>query len=553
MGSARRLKSWVLIAAALALALALAGCASGQGESGGAPAGNADLSKLAIIHTNDTHGYDQAADGCLGMAAVAQLKADYQAKGYDVLLFDAGDALQGNLLVDDSEGGVVPSFMNACGYDAFVPGNHEFDNGADVLQKCIEEFEFPTLCANITVDATGESFARDNVVFTLSNGAKVGVFGLDTPESMTKTDPKNVAGLTFAAGDELYACAQGQIDALSGQGCDLIVCVGHLGEEETSAPNRASDVVAHTSGLDLFIDGHDHAVENALIKDASGDDVLVVETGCHLANIGVVTCEDGALVETLVAAGDYTGSDPEVAKLIDSVAADINARMQVVAGTSPFELNGQRMPGLRDRETNLGDFAADALMWQAEHALGVRPDAAVVNGGSLRTSVAAGDVTLGELHDVYPFSNMVFTIEVTGAQLLEALEAACQGSPDEMGAFPQVSGIVYTLDVTVPFEKGELYPASTFYKPANPGARVHIESVNGKPFDPDATYRIATTDFIAHGGDTYYCFAEAAHKSQQSTGYVVFEALKYYLTDGCGGAVPDVYAQPQGRITVIGQ
>ena len=173
-------------------------------------------------------------------------------------------------------------------------------------------------------------------------------------------------------------------------------------------------------------------------------------------------------------------------------------------------------------------------------------------GGAIRASIAAGDVTLRDLHNCYPFSNQTCMIEITGAQLLEALEAACQDLPDPSGSFPQVSGISFTLDLSVPFEKGEQYPYSTYYKPANPGARVTIADVNGKGFDVDAKYLLATTDFIAHGGDTYYCLAEAAQQSFQSSGYVVFEAMDYYLTDECAGAVPDAYAEPQGRITIIG-
>ena len=180
---------------ALALACALIGCSGGLTDSSASSAGQA---KLAIIHTNDTHGYGQATEKSLGFAAVAQLKADYEAEGYDVLLFDAGDALQGNLLVDDSKGEVVPRYMNACGYDAMALGNHEFDYGADVLKEHVAKMEFPALCANIIVEATGEPFVQPNAVFDLSDGTKVGVFGLDTPESMTKTDPHKAAGLKAA-------------------------------------------------------------------------------------------------------------------------------------------------------------------------------------------------------------------------------------------------------------------------------------------------------------------------------------------------------------------
>lgn len=534
------------IIAALVMACTLIGCSGGQETSSTSASSQA---KLVIVHTNDTHGYAQAADGCLGYAAVAQLKADYEAQGYDVLLFDAGDALQGNLLVDDSKGEVVPEFMNACGYDAMVLGNHEFDHGADVLEERVAAMDYPALCANIIVKATGEPFVQPNAIFDLSDGTKVGVFGLDTPESMTKTDPTRVAGLAAAQGEDLYTCAQVQIDELKSKDCDLIICLGHLGEDGSSAPNRASDVIANTEGIDLFINGHDHKVQNELLKDKAGNDVLVAETGSYLANIGVITYEGGVFEEMLVAADEYDGSNAELVKQIDDVAADIKERMAEKVGTTSFVLDVEH-PSVRSNEANLGDFVTDAVKWEARQALGSDPDACIVNGGGMRKSVAVGDVTLGDLHNVYPYSNQVATIEVTGEQLLEALEAACQGSPEPMGSFPQVSGITYELDTSVPYEKGEQYPDSTFYKPANPGLRITIKDVGGKGFDLDGKYLIATSDFIAHGGDTYYCFAEAAQGSFRTTGYTFYEALRYYLEDECEGVVPDVYAQSQNRITV---
>ena len=180
-----------------------------------------------ILHTNDMHGYMQASDTCLGIGAVAQLKKDYQQQGYDVLLMDAGDYLQGSSFANFTQGESVVEVMNAAGYDVAALGNHEFDYGSDVLEKRISEMNFPAVAANITVDATGEPFIQQNAVFTLSDGTKVGVFGLDTPSTSTTSAPKNTAGLTFAQGEELYAAAQAQIDELKGQDCSIIVCVGH--------------------------------------------------------------------------------------------------------------------------------------------------------------------------------------------------------------------------------------------------------------------------------------------------------------------------------------
>lgn len=509
--------------------------------------------KLVILHTNDMHGYMQASDTCLGIGAVAQLKKDYQQQGYDVLLMDAGDYLQGSSFANFTQGESVVEVMNAAGYDVAALGNHEFDYGSDVLEKRISEMNFPAVSANITVDATGEPFIQQNAVFTLSDGTKVGVFGLDTPSTATTSAPKNTAGLTFAQGEELYAAAQAQIDELKGQDCSIIICVGHLGEEASNEGNNAENVAANTSGLTVMIDGHDHLVENQTVKDKDGKDVLIAETGYYLKNIGILTYENGQFTDSLAEAGTYTGSDPELEKMVAEETAEIEATMQEVVAVTDFDLYGEAAPGNRTEETTMGDLAADAICWQVTQAVGSAPDAVVLNGGAIRASIKAGEIKLLDIHNVFPFNNQLCTIEVTGAQLLEALEAATQSSPDPMGAFPQVYGIKYTLDTTVPYEKGELYPGTTYNAPAAPGTRITIHEVAGKEFDPEATYTIATNEFVATGGDTYYCFAEAGAKTMVYVGYLDYESVLNYMKTELEGTIPEIYEEVQGRITVVGE
>ena len=514
---------------------------------------SAESTKFVILHTNDMHGYMQASDTCLGIGAVAQLKKDYQQQGYDVLLMDAGDYLQGSSFANFTQGESVVEVMNAAGYDVAALGNHEFDYGSDVLEKRISEMSFPAVAANITVDATGEPFIQQNAVFTLSDGTKVGVFGLDTPSTSTSSAPKNTAGLTFAKEEELYAAAQAQIDELKGQDCSIIVCVGHLGEEASNEGNNAENVVANTSGLTVMIDGHDHLVENQTVKDKEGNDVLIAETGYYLKNIGILTYEDGKFTDSLAEVGTYTGSDPELEKMVEETNAEIEATMQEVVATTDFDLYGEAAPGNRTQETTLGDFASDAIYWQVTQASGSAPDAVVLNGGAIRASIKAGEIKLFDIHNVFPFNNQLCTIKVTGAQLLEALEAATQVSPDPMGAFPQVAGITYTLDTTVPYEKGDLYPGTTNYAPAAPGSRITITEVAGKEFDPEATYTIATNEFVATGGDTYYCFAEAGAETIVYAGYLDYEAMINYMKTELEGTIPEIYEEVQGRITVVGE
>ena len=547
----------------LAALLLLVGCTnptpapegSGSGSAGsGQAASTGDLSKLAIIHTNDIHGYAQDSEEGLGYTAVAQLKADLKEQGYEVVLADAGDVLQGTTLVGYYNGENVPELMNAVGYDVMALGNHEFDYGSDVLLKRIEACDFPVLCANLTVDETGEPFIPGTTVVTTESGLKLGFFGLLTPSTKTQSRPSNTAGLTFKTEEDLYACAQEQIDALRAQNVDLVICLSHLGEENDVGANKGSDVVKNTQGIDIMINAHDHAVQNEMIADKSGVQVPVYETGSYLHNIGVITFEDGVPTEKLYAAGEYEGKDAAVKELVDKDAAKLEEDLSEQIGQSAFELNGNRKPGVRDTETNLGDFASDAILWLARNNADDYPDAALINGGGLRTSVPAGYITIKNMLDVMPFGNQLCTVRVTGAQLLEALEAACQSTPEEAGGFPQVSGITFSVDLSVPYEAGEKYPDSEIAAPANPGSRVTISDVGGKGFSLDATYTIATVNFIAEGGDCYYAFAAAGATSFKSIGYIDYQALQYYLAEECSGQVPDRYSDPwgEGRITIVG-
>lgn len=499
---------------------------------------------LVILHTNDIHGRatTDLSTGALGYAAVAKLKKDFEATGASVLLLDDGDAAQGTPLVNLSYGKAAIDFMNAAGYDAMTLGNHEFDWGTDNLLQIIEDAQFPVLSANITNKVSGELIFGDRVIFDMPNGMKVGVFGLDTPETMTKAHPDKVRDITFAMGEELYAVAQAQVDALIAEGVDLVVCLGHLGVDPESEPNRSTDVIANTSGIDLFIDGHSHTVMDG------GEmvyETLLTSTGSYLQNIGIVLYDGENLTASL-----YQNLDADVAALVNGVNAEVQEQLSTVFAVTEVDLNGERDPGVRTEETNLGDFACDAILWAAQQALGDDVVAAVTNGGGIRASIPAGEVTMNDMKTVFPFGNEVSVLTVTGAELLEALEAATCSTPTAIGAFPQVAGIVFTIDTAVEYENGEMYPDSTYFAPAKPGSRVTIETVGGEAFDLEALYKIATNDFTAAGGDTYYAFKYANETTGYKTGVALEDALVNFVAEVLGGTIGADYAEAQGRITI---
>ena len=560
----------------LAMVCSLFGAAFAAEEETATPYVIPDVDgKVVILHTNDTHGADLDEEGTsFGMAGVAQLKKDFEAAGADVLLVSAGDSIMGKPLVSADQGKSAIEFMNAAGYDAMTVGNHELDFGIDNLKALAKDADFPILCADMTTEADGKTVFDSNKIFEIG-GVKVGVFGLATPETLTKADASKMPGITFPQTDKLYAVAQAQVDELNKAGADLIVCLGHLGIDDESIGNRSIDVCEHVNGIDLFIDGHSHSTTADIIAKVGDTNVVngakIVSTGTALANVGVVIYdqETGTLTDELVPAASYTKTDADVAKLVD----DRNTAVDKVYGekiaTTEVDLNGSRSggaatdpvtkaemtfpegEGVRTTETNLGDFAADAILRQARQTLGEENvDAALTNGGGIREALAKGDISKKSLLAVFPFGNTVATIDVTGAQLLEALEAATCTTPEAIGAFPQVSGIEFTLNTGVPYVNGTQYANSTYYAPANPGSRVTISTVNGEAFDPAATYTIATNDFTAKGGDTYGVFKIAG--GWKDVGVSLEDALINYTTEELDGTITaEQYGEPAGRITIV--
>ncbi len=508
----------------------------------------ADVSgKLVIIHTNDTHGRDvAAASKTIGTAGVVALKKDFEAAGAKVLLLSAGDFSQGTTLVGLDQGASAVDFMNAAGYDVATLGNHEFDFKMDALRANVKKAEFPILGSNLVDAATKKPLFGDRVTFDTPAG-KVGIFGMVTPETMTKAHPDNVKGLMIYQGDAMYADAQAQVNALKADGCKYIIALGHLGVSEESVPNRSTDLLAKVTGIDLFIDGHSHTQIPGGQKVGS---TLLVSTGEYLNNVGVVVVDGANTAARLISAAEYGKVDAKVDAIINARAAAVKEEMSKTFGSTEVLLNGARDPGNRTEETNLGDFAADAILWSARGNVGEdKVDAALTNGGGIRDSIKAGEITMNHMKTVFPFGNEVITIDVTGAQLLEALEAATWSTPTAIGAFPQVSGINFTVRTAVPYVNGEQYPNSTYYAPKNPGARVTIHSVNGKTFDLGATYTIATNDFTAAGGDTYYVFKAATNRTMTSV--PLEDALIKYTKEVLGGTITAAkYGKAAGRITV---
>ncbi|MCD7882873.1 MAG: bifunctional metallophosphatase/5'-nucleotidase [Lachnospiraceae bacterium] len=498
-----------------------------------------------ILHSNDVHG------SITGYAAMAALKADYEAAGAEVIMVDAGDFIQGSTYVSTSQGATAVELMNIAGYDVVTLGNHEFDYGYESLVSILEDAEFAVINTNILYN--DENAFEGSTTITTESGLTIGFFGVETPETATKAHPAKIQGVTFLAEDEMYAAAQDEIDVLAEEDCDLIIGLVHLGVDGESEPNRSVDLWDNISGADFLIDGHSHTVMT------EGEDGQPIQsTGTAFENIGVIEISaDGEIVDNyLVETRAYSGSDDATAAAAQEIIDEIEAVYGEVFATTEVLLNGEREPGVRTEETNLGDLITDAMLWYATkdgvETLGIEEEniVAITNGGGIRATIEAGDITMNDINTVLPFGNTVAVVYVTGEVLLESLEASTYSTPEAIGAFPQTAGIEFTVDTTVAYDEGEQYEGSTYYGPASI-QRVTITSINGQEFDPEATYAVVTNDFLAAGGDTYYAFSVS---EVMDTGTPLDEAVIAYIEEVLDGVVTEAdYGETRGDITVIAE
>ena len=512
-----------------------------------------DLTGMTVIlHSNDVHG---ALDGYAYMAA---LKKQYEAAGADVIVVDAGDFTQGNPYVSLSKGHSAIDLMNAAGYDLVTLGNHEFDFGYAQLMENLKDAKFKAICANVYLKGTTDPILEPSTIIETKSGLKVGFFGMETPETATKVNPALITEIDFSTFDQFYEVAQKAIDGLSD--ADVVIGLCHLGIDAEAAVNgyRSTDLLAHVKGVDFVIDGHSHTT---MTIGENGEPIQ--STGTKFKAIGAIVIDNKTktIIDNYLHPVAYLSADEEVAAMAAEIMGSVDETYGEPFATSEVLLNGDRDPGNRTEETNLGNLVTDAMVWSvARNGLEkVEPEniVGVTNGGGIRAPINIGDVSMKDINTVLPFGNTVAVVYVTGEQLLEALEASTFCTPKAIGGYPQTSGIKWTIDTTKEYDKGDVYLTisggeSSYFAPASI-KRVTIESINDKPFDPKATYAVVTNNFCAVGGDTYNVFKNAYLAGDTfDTGIPMDEAVMEYVKTVLNGVIPAAtYAEPQGRTTQI--
>ncbi|MFB9274200.1 5'-nucleotidase C-terminal domain-containing protein [Cohnella cellulosilytica] len=438
--------------------------------------------KLQIVHFNDVHSRVEESDTSIGYAKIAALIKQLKEANPNTLVLDAGDTFHGQTVANLVKGESIVQILDILGIDAMTTGNHDYNYGYERLTELADQASFPVLAANV-YQADGTRLLEPYTIKTVGD-VKVAIFGLATPETLFKTHPNNVKGLTFADPVEE---GKKMVEELRDK-ADVIIALTHLGLDESS--KETSRLVAEqVAGIDLIVDGHSHTV---LEQGLKAGDTLIAQTGEYGNNLGVVelTLDDSKKVvdrqARLIArpAADDVEADEAITEIINKVKEDQLPVLSEVVGSTKVDLQGER-EFVRTSETNLGNLIADAMLAESG------ADVALTNGGGVRASIPAGDITVGQVITVLPFGNYIQTKRVKGSDLLAALELGVGAYPDSLGGFPQIAGMKFTFDESKP-----------------QGQRVQSAVVGGKPLDANATYLLATNDFMAAGGDNYTMFKD---------------------------------------------
>ena len=494
---------------------------------------------VTILHTNDTHAhlesfepFGEPLQGGVArrFTAIQQVKGE----GGNVILVDAGDAFQGTLFFNQWQGEEEAHFMNALGYQAMAVGNHEFDAGPATLGSFIDKANFPVLSANI--DASAEpSLAGRIEAYTILDvgGERVGILGLTLQETPSISSPG--ANVVF---NDTIDSAKAAVAELESQGVNKIIALTHQGY------SADQELAAAVDGIDVIVGGHSHTrlgdMEGAagpyptVVTSPAGDTVLVVtdyEWGKYLGRLDVTFTADGK-VESYGGApifiDESIAEDATIAADVATFAAPIEELMTTVVGQAAVDLEGTREL-VRSQETNLGNLICDAILWKTA-AEGTQ--ICFQNGGGIRASIPAGDVTMGQVLEVLPFGNLIATFGLKGSDVWAALENGVSGIEEGEGRFAQVGGLRYAFDPEQPAGSRTV------------SVEVQNEDGSYTALDLNAVYQLASNDFMRNGGDDYTMFATNAIDPYDA-GAVLADAVAEYI-----GANSPVSPSVEGRITV---
>jgi len=470
---------------------------------------------IIILYTNDVHCAIDYDENIIGYPGLVSYRDKMNKQTPYVTLVDAGDHVQGGAIGSISKGEYIIDIMNEIEYDVVIPGNHEFDYGMDQFLHFTKTLETGYTSCNFRDLRTGELVFKPYKIIEYSCGVKVAFVGIVTPESITRSVPtyfmdSNKNYIYDFDGDEtgekFYATIQKAVNDAKKEGADFVIAVGHLGESDDITPAwNAQNVIAHTRDIDAFIDGHSHQVQEGLKQtNLDGKEILITQSGARFSHIGKVTINTKGKIKTeLVGRKEITSKDDTLENFILNIKSKFENELKVVLNFVLFDLithdkNNNRI--IRKQETNLGNLVSDAYLKESQKYAKV--DISFANGGSIRSAINAGNITVGNVRDVLPFNNELCIIEVPGQTILDALEFSASKYPGENGGFLHPSGLTYAIDPEV--ETSVVTDEKNFFMSVTGDRRVHSVLVNGEPIDPEKKYKVTGDNyFLIKNGDGY--------------------------------------------------
>ncbi len=518
---------------------------------------------IYIIYTSDVHcGIDKG----FGYTGLEQIRETLEKEGYETILVDNGDAVQGEAIGTVTKGEAIIPIMNALHYDVAIPGNHEFDYGMDEFFRFTQMADFPYICCNFTRDGKR---VFDPYIIKEAAGKKIAFVGMTTPETLSDVTPETfkdkdgnyVYGFMQGDGSEFYQAVQDAVDSARAEGADYVYALAHLGNDLNSHPFDYMDVVSNTTGIDVFLDGHSHDTDQVVMKNRDGKDVTRSACGTKFEAIGYSHIKaDGSGIETGIwtwtndmSVPELLGIGNDITTVVEDAKKQTDDVLSKVVASSDEDLliydpklsdsNGEPVRIVRRSETNLGDLCADAVRVRTGADIGF------VNGGGVRDNIGKGDITYEQIINVHPFGNNNVVIEATGQQIADALEWAVKSLPDEDGIFMQVSGIEFEADPNIPSPC--MADEDGIMTGIKGKRRVSDIRVGQEALDPKATYTVAGNDFILIKNGNGLTAFDGAKVVAENAG-LDNQMLIDYIVETLGGTIGDDYSDPygQGRIRI---
>ena len=575
MKKKRTIQAWLMVL--LSMVLMLTGCKQTQQPSAAeSPTPEATVEPTAeaasndeiiILFTSDIH---CGVKSGFGMVGLAQIKEMFKQNGYNVLLVDDGDAIQGDALGTLTKGQAIIDLMNAVHYDVAIPGNHEFDYGMDEFLALTKKAEFPYISCNF--NKQGELLLEPYVIKEAA-GKKIGFIGVTTPNTLTSSTPKSFMDekgnyiygfMQDKNGDLLINTIQENVDKVRAEGADYVILMGHMGNRETDEPYNFQTIIERTTGVDAFLDGHSHDTDQVTMNNKDGEPVVRSGCGTKMEGIGYLHISpkqetiNGGLISWYNAESvpELFGLHNELSEPVKEVYDALEETLKVKVGETPFNLviydpeertdKGDPVRIVRKRETNLSDLVSDSIRGETGAEI------ALINGGGIRDNIEAGDITYGDIMRIQPYSNQICISEITGQQILDCLEWGARNYPEECPGLMHPSGLTYEIDASV--EPNISVDTEGLFVSVDGEYRVKNVKVDGKPLDLKQKYRVAGADFILkYKGDGFTMFSEED---------VVLDQIKLdnqttidYLKNTLNGVIPEEYDDPygQGRIIITGE